>query len=40
MSDDTVYAIKIVVFSLLILLGVVGLVLRLREVKAEKEKNK
>jgi preprotein translocase subunit Sss1 len=39
-NDDTIYAIKLVGFSILILLGLVGFILRLREVKAEKEKNK
>lgn len=38
MSEDTIYAIKLVVFSILILTGIVGFIVRLREVKAEKEK--
>lgn len=38
MSDDTIYAVKLVVFSILIALGIVGFVLRLKESKAEKEK--
>lgn len=37
MSDDVIWATKLVVFSILIVLGVVGLYLRLREVKTEKK---
>lgn len=39
MSDDTVYALKLVVFTILIVLGVVGFVVRLREVRASKSKD-
>lgn len=38
MSDDTVYAVKLVVFGILIIVGVIGFVVRMREVKAAKEK--
>ncbi len=41
MSDDTVYAIKLVVFSILIGLGIIGFILRLKESRKENaEKNK
>jgi hypothetical protein len=35
-SDDTIYAIKLVAFSIVIVIGIVGLIVRLREVKKEK----
>ncbi len=38
MDDDTIYAIKLVVFAILIVLGIVGFILRLKETRAEKEK--
>lgn len=41
MNADTLYAAKLVVFSILIGLGIIGVVLRIREVRKEnQEKNK
>lgn len=37
MSDDTIYAVKLVVFSILIGLGIIGVILRVRESQAEKK---
>lgn len=34
MNDDTIYAVKLVVFSILIGLGIIGLILRIKESRA------
>lgn len=38
MDTDTIYAAKLVVFSILVGLGIIGVILRVREVRAEKKK--